>query len=932
MPLRQLTVQERILLYLSDYSRFSDDYEAPLEVTQAAIAHEVGIRVHHVTQYAKPLLASEVVLEKTGHIRGKARRGKAYFLTPKGRLQAASLRNSLLQESVPYRTRTGGVKEISLATAYQEERRGTSVLQLLSELKSTGYVSERAEAAAPGFVDFSQEAPVVKWFHGRADETAKVLDSIGRVPFVVVTGMAGVGKTTLGARTLDALRGERSLFWRRVRPWDTSVDLALRLGAFLKSHGRGALHTYVASPGAKELGRMEEALQSDLVGVRAVLVFDDVHNASEEAQRFFSILLGVLKDQQVTSALLLARSLPNLYSRREVTVEASVVELALKGLDEKSSGALLADAGVSDPYVGNLVKAAGGNPLFLKLLASSGLREGTGDALGTLETYIAEEIEPSLTEEERTSLQIASFYEVPVPSQALLLDKSSDVRTVVALQRKSLLEGSGSHITLHESLRRYFQSGLSSEQRETLVEKVVAWLMSEAEGSIQSGNVREAIPLLENSARIEVNPVRQVSNLRRLGDLRKLVGEYPASIDAYRRALAEVRGTDGRAALHARIALSLCEFQHFEEAEREIERGVRWLPPGPTPERAWLLYCRSRLASYKQDLTEAREAVEEALKWLPGLPEDLSLVGHLEAMRGLLYFFDPKPAEFANAQAALRASITAYEAAGDWNRGEEPYTYYAYAAFLTGQVEEGFAYIDRAVALIEKTGNEWERMQALSVKARYLSECLGEYGGAEALLQEAYRLAKLMYQNLRLPWFHRLFADLYRRQGRIEEARESLEYCVNLGKDTLTAKGQIDNLALLVHICIEVGDLGAAGKYLKEAQNLAATAPSDSATHSLEWANARLCWARGDTLGADLSFRRALAVEALGFRGRWIQEWLASDVSQGELLLDYGRFLASTGEKRRSEEVLHEAREELRRRALRPLEQLAIRAVRTLGS
>src|SRR3972149_8201844 len=85
LSVRELTVKERVLLHLFDYTKFEDAYDVPPEVTQAGIARAVGIRVHHVTQYVKPLLAEEFLIERTGHVQRHARRRKTYFLTPKGR-------------------------------------------------------------------------------------------------------------------------------------------------------------------------------------------------------------------------------------------------------------------------------------------------------------------------------------------------------------------------------------------------------------------------------------------------------------------------------------------------------------------------------------------------------------------------------------------------------------------------------------------------------------------------------------------------------------------------------------------------------------------------------------------------------------------------------------------------------------------------------
>ncbi len=355
-------MKERIQLHLFDYQRFEDEYEAPLEVTQEGIAQAVGINIHHATQYVRPLLSEEMLEERTSHIQGGKRRRKVYFLTVRGRNQSASLRSTLLAGEVPFRSRSGKIREVPLTEVYQEHRRGTPLCELLLELKSLGYVPEEAGEEAAGIVDFAREAPAVDLFYGREEEVSYVLDAVNRAPFVVITGMAGIGKTALGSKVCEVLRDEQSLFWRQVRSWDGAMDLALRLAHFLRSLGRVGLHSALLGSGPKALSRVEELLEVDLAGIEGLLVFDDVHEATEDASSFLAILLRVLKGQTGTSVLLLSRDVPGFYSRRDVDLEGAVVELSLKGLGAEASHAILSKAGVADPLIGPLIKAAGGIP------------------------------------------------------------------------------------------------------------------------------------------------------------------------------------------------------------------------------------------------------------------------------------------------------------------------------------------------------------------------------------------------------------------------------------------------------------------------------------------------------------------------------------------------------------------------------------------
>src|SRR2546427_7142514 len=99
--MRTLTAKERIQLHLFDYSRFSDAYEAPPEVTQEAIARAAGIRVQHVVQYVRPLMADGLVEERLPHVKRSRRRHKTDSLTTKRPSPAAAFRFRLLPQGVP---------------------------------------------------------------------------------------------------------------------------------------------------------------------------------------------------------------------------------------------------------------------------------------------------------------------------------------------------------------------------------------------------------------------------------------------------------------------------------------------------------------------------------------------------------------------------------------------------------------------------------------------------------------------------------------------------------------------------------------------------------------------------------------------------------------------------------------------------------------
>ncbi|MFQ6012573.1 MAG: tetratricopeptide repeat protein [Thermoplasmata archaeon] len=890
-------MKQRIQLHLFDFQRFSDAYEAPLAVTQEGIARAVGINVHHVTQYVRPLLDEEVVQERTSHIREGRRRRKVYFLTPRGRNLAASLRNTLLETEVPFQSRKGEVREMPLSQLYQEHRRGTSLCALLLELKALGHVPEEADTEKPGIVDFSREAPAVAPFYGREEEVAQVLEAVNRASVVVITGMAGIGKTALGSKVCEASRGERSLFWRQIRPWDGAMDLALRVARFLNSLGRVGVQSALLGSGREALSRIEELLQEDLAGIEALLVFDDVHEATEDASSFLAILLRVLKAQEGTCALLLSRDVPRFYSRREVDLEGVVVELPLRGLDVEASRSLLAEAGMPEPLLGPFINAGGGNPLFLRLLSKATSPGAPKER--SVETFIAEEIEPGLTRSERRCLEVTSFYQIPVPGSGLLLEKGARRSTLVTLGKKGLLDRVRSdRLVLHDTLRSYFGKGVARERAEEIVEKVVPWLRETAHELAEGGRPEQGIAYLQNAVAIDADPSRLVSSLEALGRLRRFVGDYPDAMEAYRLALPKAGDREVQARLHRKIALCQANQGNLDEAEREIDAGFALLPPGPSPEAAWLHQQRGAIAYARQDFDRSLETTERVFGWLPSLPDDPNLRGFLLNLRALVFLDDPSRDDPTLAERDLKEAVEAFEKVGNQRGLANAYNNLGIACLESDRYEEALVHLDRAAAIAKEAGDLAMQATPLFTKAFALMDVTGDYEAAEATYQQTYKLCKETYQGQKVVLHYLHFAQLYRRQGRFQEARESLEYFLQQSGDTTSREYRAQDLGLMVRLCVLCGDTDAAEKYFEEAFALVEAVHSEQAEQALNWAKGTLLAFQGDTEGALESYRRA-------------SKATADPHLRGELMLEYGQLLKSAGEWEEAREVLLTACEDL---------------------
>jgi tetratricopeptide (TPR) repeat protein len=95
-----VTIGERILLHLSQFSKFSDSFDAPQDVSQDGIAEALRISRAHAAIELKKLKEFEEVSERLSHIRHGPTKRKVYFLTDKGESRAKNLKDYVAREGI----------------------------------------------------------------------------------------------------------------------------------------------------------------------------------------------------------------------------------------------------------------------------------------------------------------------------------------------------------------------------------------------------------------------------------------------------------------------------------------------------------------------------------------------------------------------------------------------------------------------------------------------------------------------------------------------------------------------------------------------------------------------------------------------------------------------------------------------------------------
>jgi tetratricopeptide (TPR) repeat protein/DNA-binding MarR family transcriptional regulator len=95
-----ITVGERIVLHLAQYTKNQNDFDAPFEVSQDGIGEALRISRAHAAIELKKLKEAGMVAERISHIRAGAVKRKVYFLTDPGEQKARNLKDFATRQGI----------------------------------------------------------------------------------------------------------------------------------------------------------------------------------------------------------------------------------------------------------------------------------------------------------------------------------------------------------------------------------------------------------------------------------------------------------------------------------------------------------------------------------------------------------------------------------------------------------------------------------------------------------------------------------------------------------------------------------------------------------------------------------------------------------------------------------------------------------------
>lgn len=375
--------QLRILAWLSRYPESTANaWDVTREISLPGIAEGLGVVRSALNLPIGGLEQSGLVTKRMAHvIGGGTRRRHVYHITSEGRLQ--------------------------LTEASQDYEKSASRPEIIGQ------------------------PPIVETIFGRADERQKCLGLLENNS-LIITGMAGIGKSALVVSLCQMLAKEYTIRWAN-------------------AHSFSDYHSIVKSwfndeAVPRDIQAFSEAVNHD----KTLLVIDDFNQLSERHKAGVNTLVEALSRQSNVRLILI--------SRESVSTYDSVVNFKLGALDLESCCMMLGhDMKLSTRE--EIAISLGNHPLALKLYQPEYIvPESSDDVIDFVENVVLKTLLPA-QKEQITHLSL----------EAGLVDAEHSIiaDTVNFLDEQNLLLWGGNMVQLQHLIRNVVRNNLTPDERQS---------------------------------------------------------------------------------------------------------------------------------------------------------------------------------------------------------------------------------------------------------------------------------------------------------------------------------------------------------------------------------------------------------------------------------------------------------------------------------
>ena len=746
-----------------------------------------------------------------------------------------------------------------------------------------------------------QGMPPTPNFVGREKDIEAYQQEFHTDGMVVITGLPGLGKTSLAVKVLERVAVPEKVFWHAFSEGETVDVLVWKLAGFFAWHGSDNL--WKTLQGIQLSGGSLPPLEvlfdytfQELSGSGYTLVFDDFQRVEENAQleQFLTRLQTAIIEKDVT-AVIISHRVPVVLGRSKIH--------KLWGLEFEDSRELMLKRGITlegRPLI-NVCTQTQGNPRMLNYAIDALLRTANPEKLverlldtDSIERFLIKEVDDVLTRDESETMSGVAIL-MGLPGTRDAIETAMETRGL----RRALRELADQHLlavwqsdvgreyqqprgVLHE----FYYDLLSRRRRRTMHTNAADYYENDEPNDLKSATHYYHAGEYERSAEIALlNPNEIIFQgrgylLRRLlrlykedmlppetwvqvllvmGDISRARLEIEAAEGHYREALSRAEMLDDSseklilAARACRGMALLLDRQSAQEAMKWVNRGLTYVDASYPADYASLQIVRSGLHLGLGNYEEGILDVEKGLGFLSPSEVDWKIIGLLN--QGALI------SQQGDLDKGTEISRQAYELAKKYNNPFKTLIALSnigsdklYAGDWKGAWED----MAEAVQLAEQVGNkqEFARLQN-NLADIYLHT--GELALAEISFEKALSTARETGMDDYIPYILTGLTQTYVMQKDWERAQtvgqEAEETIKGMG-----LKYPLNILyAELAEVEIELGNLAQAEEHANESLKLSREMEVKMDKGISLRAVGKVAAANGDTEGAEIALMESLA-------------------------------------------------------------------------